>query len=335
RMATFTVTLSAAATSVVTYTIATADGTATAPSDYTAKSLSNQSIAIGATSKTFTVSVKGDSVVEPNETFLVNVTSAVGATVADGQAIGTITNDDARVMRIARFDAGGLFDDVDDGDRAPLLTPGEYALLLQDAAQKICQRTGAATILAIDAVENRAVLADLADATNASCASKPRYAAVMAEGDARGFLVETPATSQEPGVQVLGAPSIDATAGLTALHVQGAGHARAITLLVPGELPLKQQARKAQLHALAARVHAELNNSQSQVVLIGAVTVPGLVDLTAREWSAQLTSPGRNRTLPGERVLVSPALLREFGATTLAFPAVPVMDKSAQVLQLQ
>ena len=59
-----------------------------------AKSLLGQSIPAGVTSKTFTVGIKGDSVAEPNETFFVNVSSVAGATLADGQAVGTITNDD-------------------------------------------------------------------------------------------------------------------------------------------------------------------------------------------------------------------------------------------------
>jgi hypothetical protein len=33
-------------------------------------------------------------VVEPNETFFVNLTNAVGATIFDSQGIGTIVNDD-------------------------------------------------------------------------------------------------------------------------------------------------------------------------------------------------------------------------------------------------
>ena len=38
---------------------------------------------------------------EPNETFLVNLTGPVGATLADGQGQGTITNDDSTPRRPA------------------------------------------------------------------------------------------------------------------------------------------------------------------------------------------------------------------------------------------
>jgi predicted extracellular nuclease len=92
---TFTVSLSAASAGAVTFDIATADGTATtADGDYVAKSLTSQTIAAGLTTYTFDVTVNGDGTVEPNETFLVNVTNVSGATVADGQGQGTITNDD-------------------------------------------------------------------------------------------------------------------------------------------------------------------------------------------------------------------------------------------------
>ena len=38
--------------------------------------------------------VNGDTTPEPNETFFVNLTTATNATIADGQGIGTILNDD-------------------------------------------------------------------------------------------------------------------------------------------------------------------------------------------------------------------------------------------------
>ncbi|HEV7517495.1 MAG TPA: Calx-beta domain-containing protein, partial [Thermoanaerobaculia bacterium] len=93
---TFTVSLSApAGPGGVTFDIATADGTATAPSDYTAKSLTGQTIPAGSSTYSFTVLVNGDTAPEANETFLVNVGNVTGANVTDGQGQGTIVNDDA------------------------------------------------------------------------------------------------------------------------------------------------------------------------------------------------------------------------------------------------
>jgi len=93
---TFTVSLSApAGPGGVTFDIATADGTATQPSDYTLKSLTAQTIPAGSSTYSFTVLVNGDTTPETNETFFVNVTNVTGATVTDGQGLGTIVNDDA------------------------------------------------------------------------------------------------------------------------------------------------------------------------------------------------------------------------------------------------
>ncbi len=99
---TFTVSLSSPAPAGgVTFDIATADNTATvADSDYAAKSLTGQAIAAGAQTYTFIVSVNGDTVVEPNEIFLVNVTNLSGATMSDGQGAGTIQNDDSPTLNI-------------------------------------------------------------------------------------------------------------------------------------------------------------------------------------------------------------------------------------------
>jgi uncharacterized repeat protein (TIGR01451 family) len=93
---TFTVSLSApAGPGGVTFDIATANGTATQPSDYTLKSLTGQTIPAGSSTYSFTVLVNGDTAPETNETFFVNVTNVTGATVTDGQGQGTIQNDDA------------------------------------------------------------------------------------------------------------------------------------------------------------------------------------------------------------------------------------------------
>jgi hypothetical protein len=93
--ATFTVTLSAASGSAVTVDFATANGTATvADGDYAATS-GTLTFAAGETSKTITVDVNGDTKFEANETFFVNLSNPMGATIADGQGQGTINNDDA------------------------------------------------------------------------------------------------------------------------------------------------------------------------------------------------------------------------------------------------
>ena len=91
----FTVSLSSpAGAGGVTFDIATADNTATSPNDFTAKSLTAQTIPAGNSTYTFSVLVNGDTVNEANESFFVNVTNVTGAALVDGQGEGTIVNDD-------------------------------------------------------------------------------------------------------------------------------------------------------------------------------------------------------------------------------------------------
>src|SRR5882724_11346428 len=99
--ATFTVSLSAPAQGTdVTFDIATQNNTALSGSDYVAKTLTNQVIPFGQTSYSFDVTVNGDTTVEPDETFFVNVTNAVGANVTDNQGVGTIQHDDLPTLSI-------------------------------------------------------------------------------------------------------------------------------------------------------------------------------------------------------------------------------------------
>jgi uncharacterized repeat protein (TIGR01451 family) len=92
--ATFGVSLSAASGKQVQVHWATADGTATQPGDY-AGTGGDLTFAPGETSKSVTVHVNGDTAVEPDEHFALNLSSPLNATLADGQATGTIRNDDA------------------------------------------------------------------------------------------------------------------------------------------------------------------------------------------------------------------------------------------------
>jgi chitinase len=101
KIATFTVRLSVAAGAPVTYNIGTSNGTAIAGSDYVSRSLASEAIPAGQTSRTFTVTVNGDTALEPNETFGVTISGVAGATVFDGFAVGNIINDEGPTLTIA------------------------------------------------------------------------------------------------------------------------------------------------------------------------------------------------------------------------------------------
>ena len=98
KVATFTVTRSGG-TAAFDVNFATSNGTATvADGDYVAAS---NTLHFGANQNTQTISVtiNGDTKVEANETFNVDLSNATnGATISDSQGVGTITNDDGAAI---------------------------------------------------------------------------------------------------------------------------------------------------------------------------------------------------------------------------------------------
>jgi hypothetical protein len=96
-LAQFTVTRSGDTSQSVTVDVATADGTATAGSDYTAIPTTTLTFAPGVTSLPVNVVVNGDVDEESDEAFFVNLTSPSGATITDAQGMATILEDDAVV----------------------------------------------------------------------------------------------------------------------------------------------------------------------------------------------------------------------------------------------
>ena len=92
-VADFTVMLSSPSSFPVTVNYSTADGTATAGSDYTATS-GTQTFAPGEIDKTISVPIVDDFLYEGDETFSLNLSNSINATISDGQGIGTIVDND-------------------------------------------------------------------------------------------------------------------------------------------------------------------------------------------------------------------------------------------------
>ena len=90
----FTVTLAKASPLKVTVAYATANGTATAGSDFGTTS-GTLTFAPGEKSKTIAVPIVGDTVGEPDETFTLALSNPVNGVLGQATATGTITNDDA------------------------------------------------------------------------------------------------------------------------------------------------------------------------------------------------------------------------------------------------
>jgi probable HAF family extracellular repeat protein len=96
RAASFIVRLSVAASQPVSASYATANGTASAGSDYTSAS-GTVTFSPGQTTATIAVLVSGDRTAEPSETFVLNLTGVTGtAQIADSQGVGTIIDDEKK-----------------------------------------------------------------------------------------------------------------------------------------------------------------------------------------------------------------------------------------------
>lgn len=90
----FTVSLSTPSALPVQVNYATADNSAMAPADYTTIPTATLTFAPLVTIQTITVPVQGDTIVENNETFLVNLSNPINAAIADGQGLATIVDND-------------------------------------------------------------------------------------------------------------------------------------------------------------------------------------------------------------------------------------------------
>ena len=96
RVVVLPVTLSAPSTSTVSVHYATASGTATSGSDFTAAS-GTLSFSAGATTRFVPVTIASDTTIEPSELFTVKLSSPTGATLGQATGYGLINNDDPSV----------------------------------------------------------------------------------------------------------------------------------------------------------------------------------------------------------------------------------------------
>jgi hypothetical protein len=104
----FTLTLSAASAVPVTVSYNTSDQTATAGTDYVAKS-GTVTFAAGETTKTIVIQVIGDRVIEQTERFTLSLTGAVNGNITQGDSTGVILDDDTPSITIS--DVGVLESD--------------------------------------------------------------------------------------------------------------------------------------------------------------------------------------------------------------------------------
>ncbi len=101
-LAVFAATLSNASSSIVSVDVETADGTAIAGEDYQSAS-ATLTFPPGRVTTSFNVTITGDTAVEADELFAVNLFNPVNATIADGIGRGLIRNDDGGESSSLRF----------------------------------------------------------------------------------------------------------------------------------------------------------------------------------------------------------------------------------------
>jgi len=173
--AVFGVSLSLASPQPVTVSFATADGTAVAGIDYLPVS-GLVTFPPGGTLQTVTVPVIGDHVDEDDETFLVNLTGATNATLADSQGLGTIQDDDP----------------------PPVMAIGDCAVVEGDAGSQSCSLG-----VTLSAASSHTVTASYATANGSATAGSDYTAAAGALTFAPGQ------TAKAVGVTVLGDVSVE------------------------------------------------------------------------------------------------------------------------------
>ncbi len=100
RDAVFTVSLSGASRDLVTVDFATADSSARVADDDYQATAGTLTFPRGSRTRTIAVPVVGDTVDEPTETFLVNLSGAENAVLADSQGLATLTNEDFAFLSI-------------------------------------------------------------------------------------------------------------------------------------------------------------------------------------------------------------------------------------------
>ena len=164
----FAVTLSRASRATVAVAYATADGSATAGSDYTARK-GELTFAPGETAKTVSVPVLDDAHDEGEETLTLRLSAASGAVIADGVATGTIENTDHMPQAwLARF-GRTVTDQVLEAVEARLAAPRAAGVRATLAGQALPSWDGAND-------NAKAAAGDNADASDRTLAARDREA---------------------------------------------------------------------------------------------------------------------------------------------------------------
>src|ERR1044071_1620145 len=134
----FTVRLSAASSQPVSVRVSTQNGTATGDVDFGAGSVT-LNIPAGQTTQTVTVFIIGDTIVEPNEQFFLNLSQPVNCTIGKGQGVATIIDDDGPLTLLNQENSsrGLAVDSVFHTKETFAINTGELPLYTSDHRTRI------------------------------------------------------------------------------------------------------------------------------------------------------------------------------------------------------
>lgn len=181
--AVFTVSLSGTSGKGVSIDFTTSSGTATLGNDFASVS-GTLTFSPGETSKTIAVPIVGDIAIESDESFSLNLTNPANATIARGQATGTILTDDFPIsittqplsqtvsfagtatFTVSAVGTGTLFyrwkfngNDISNATNSTLALPnvqpanaGSYSVVVSDAAGSLTSASATLTVLSAPAI---------------------------------------------------------------------------------------------------------------------------------------------------------------------------------------
>jgi Ca2+-binding RTX toxin-like protein len=141
--AVFTVTLSALSEQDVTFNFRTEDGTARVNDQDYAFQADTRTIPAGQSTTTISVTINGDTLAEPDETFSLLLSNSINATISNARGVATIRDDGDTVVRVSIGDAS--VQEGDTGTTTASFTVSLSAVSPLDVVLNVATQDGTAT----------------------------------------------------------------------------------------------------------------------------------------------------------------------------------------------
>ena len=362
----FEVTLSQSSAAEITVNYAAENGSATSGVDYTALTDGTLTFSRAQTSRTITVSVLGDRLDEPDETFTVTLSGPTNATIAAATGTGTITDDDdsptisiaspgvieggagetgtlSYAVSLSAASGREITVDYAEGSGGTATRPADYAALASGTLTFAAGDTGKTLTVTVagDAVDeaDETVPVVLSGAVNATIAAGTGTGTIFDDDPAPTvtLAVSPDSISENGGTATVSATLGGASGQPTTITIP----ARSLAYTVPEDATITIPAGSTENSSDTVTITAVDNTrdevdrtvtvlgSAANTVGVGAVTGASLT-LTDDE-----ASPTGQCAVGGVRidVTVSPATIRENGGTaTVKVKTLDALTSAAQVL---